>query len=251
MKRAMAIAAHPDDIEIMMAGTLLRLKKAGWEVHYFNVGDGSLGTDRLPADEIRAMRRLEAIEACRLTGAIFHESLVPDLAVFYDSNLLARVAAVIREVAPEVILTHYPFDYMEDHSAVSRLAVSAAFTRGMINFATTPDRPVTKQPVALYHAMPYGLRDPLRRPVVPDFYVDITGVMELKTQMLACHQSQKDWLDVSQGLDSYLITMRDMMREMGRQAGQYDFAEGWIRHLHLGLGPVDFDPLSSLLGEKI
>lgn len=251
MKRALAIGCHPDDIEFMMAGTLIRLKEAGWEIHYLNVSKGGLGTDKLPVDEISAIRRDEAMAAAELVGAVFHESMAQDLALFYDKETLAKVAAVVRDVAPEVILTHYPFDYMEDHSNVSRLAVSAAFTRGMTHFETDPQLPVTSQPVALYHAMPYGLHDPLRRPVEADFYVDITSAIDLKTDMLACHKSQKEWLDVSQGQDSYLTTLRDMMREMGSQSGTSEYAEGWIRHLHLGLGPEEFDPLADLVKESV
>ncbi len=246
MKRAIAIGCHPDDIEFMMAGTLIRLKEAGWEIHYLNVANGALGTDKLPVDEIIRIRRDESMAAARLIGAVYHESMAQDLAIFYEKALLAKVAAVVREVEPEVVLTHYPFDYMEDHSTVSRLAVSAAFVRGMVNFETEPARPSTSQPVALYHAMPYGLHDPLRRPVIPDFHVDISGQIDLKTEMLACHKSQKEWLDVSQGQDSYLTTLRDMMREMGTQSGKYKYAEGWIHHLHLGLGPEEFDPLADL-----
>ncbi|MFA5688736.1 MAG: PIG-L family deacetylase [Kiritimatiellales bacterium] len=250
MRRALAAATHPDDIEFMMAGTLLRLKEAGWEIHYFNVAQGGLGTNALPADEISRIRRDEAFTACQKASAVFHESVVQDLEIFYTKELLDKVAAVVRDVAPEVILTHYPFDYMEDHSNTCRLVVSAAFTRGMVNHITNPAFPVTSQPVALYHAMPYGLHDPFRRPVAPDFYVDVSAQMDLKTEMLACHKSQKEWLDVSQGQDSYLITMRDMMREMGKQSGKYEYAEGWTRHLHLGLGPEDFDPLADLQKER-
>jgi len=245
-RRAMAIGCHPDDIEFMMAGTLIRLGLAGWDIHYLNVSNGGLGTDRLPIDEIVEIRRREGMAAAALIGAAFHESVAQDLALFYDKETLAKVAALVREVAPDVILTHYPFDYMEDHSNVSRLAVSAAFTRGMTNFMTDPPRPVTSQPVALYHAMPYGVRDPLRRPVTPDFYVDISDVIDVKTEMLACHKSQKEWLDISQGQDSYLVTLREMMRQIGKQSGKYAYAEGWIRHLHLGLGPEAFDPLAEL-----
>lgn len=246
MKRAIAIGCHPDDIEFMMAGTLVRLKEAGWEIHYLNVANGALGTDKLPVDEIVAIRRAESIAACEKIGAVYHESLAQDLAIFYEKELLAKVSAVVREVEPEVVLTHYPLDYMEDHSNVCRLAVSAAFTRGMTNFETNPPLPATSQPVALYHAMPYGLHDPFRRLVTPDFFVDISRQIDLKTEMLACHKSQKEWLDVSQGQDSYLITLRDMMHDMGTQSGKYEYAEGWIRHLHLGLGPEDFDPLADL-----
>ena len=249
MKRAIAIGCHPDDIEFMMAGTLVRLKEAGWEIHYLNVANGALGCDRLPADEISRIRRDESIAAARKIGAVYHESMAQDLAIFYEKELLAKVSAMVREVEPEVVLTHYPFDYMEDHSNVCRLAVTAAFVRGMVNFETDPPRPTTSQPVALYHAMPYGLHDPLRRPVAPDFHVDITEQIDLKTEMLACHKSQKEWLDISQGHDSYLTTLRDMMLDMGKQSGKYEYAEGWIRHLHLGLGPEDFDPLAELNGD--
>ena len=250
MKRAIAIGCHPDDIEFMMAGTLIRLKEAGWEIHYLTVANGALGPDSLPVDEIVRIRREESIDACKKIGAVYHESMAQDLAVFYEKELLAKVSAVVRKVAPKVVLTHYPFDYMEDHSNVSRLAVTAAFVRGMINFETDPAQPTTSQSVALYHSMPYGLHDPLRRPVTSDFYVDITGQIDTKIEMLACHKSQKEWLDVSQGQDSYLITLHDMMREMGTQSGQYEYAEGWIRHLHLGLSPEDFDPLADLTGES-
>jgi len=246
-RRALAIAAHPDDIEFMMAGTLLRLKAAGWEIHYWNLGNGNLGTDRLPAAEIARIRREEAMAACRLAGAVFHESIAADLEIFYTPPLVAKVAAVVREVAPEIVLTHYPHDYMEDHSNTARLAVTAAFTRGMANYRTEPPQAATSQPVALYHAMPYGLHDPLRREVMPDCCVDISATIALKTDMLACHRSQKEWLDVSQGQDSYLDTLREMSAAMGRKSGRFTFAEGWIRHLHLGLAGEDFDPLRAVL----
>jgi LmbE family N-acetylglucosaminyl deacetylase len=242
--RALAIAAHPDDIEFTMSGTLLRLRAAGWEIHYMNVGTGKLGTNSLPAAEIIRLRREESLAACKLVGAVYHEPIADDLEIFYNQELLTRLAATVREVAPQIILTHYLQDYMEDHSITARLAVTAAFSRGMTNFQTCPSRPTTDQNVALYHAMPYGLCDPYGRPVTADFYVDITEQLETKVKMLACHRSQKEWLDVSQGQDSYLQTLRDMSAEMGCRSGAYKYAEGWTRHLHHGLGPADFDPLT-------
>jgi hypothetical protein len=67
--------------------------------------------------------------------------------------------------------------------------------------------------------------------------------------MLACHQSQRKWLDSSQGLDSYLAAMRDMSAEVGRWSGRFAFAEGWRRHSHLGFAARERDPLGELLGE--
>jgi len=249
-RRALAIAAHPDDIEFMMAGTMLRLKEAGWDLHYWNLGTGNQGTDRLPANEIARIRREEAMASCKLAGAVFHEPISDDIEIFYSKELLVKVAAVVREVAPEIVLTHYPDDYMEDHSNTARLAVTAAFIRGMPNYQTEPASGTTSQPVALYHAMPYGLLDPLRRAVTPDFCVDISAGMDRKTEMLACHRSQKEWLDVSQGQEAYLETLRNMSAEMGQKYGGCAFAEGWLQHLHLGLAGEDFDPLRDLLSPR-
>ena len=69
--------------------------------------------------------------------------------------------------------------------------------------------------------------------------------------MLACHASQKEWLDVTQGMDAYLDEMERMSREVGRMSGKFEYAEGWRRHSHLGFGPEEFDPVSDLLQDSL
>lgn len=247
MKRVLAVAAHPDDIEFMMAGTLIRLKEAGWELHYMNVANGCMGTERLDHDEIVAVRTEEAKGAAKLLGAEYHPHLdLDDIGVFYNADLVARLCAVIRRVQPDIILTHYPDEYMEDHANVCRGVVSAAFARGMCNFVSDPAEDTISSPVAIYHAMPYGLRDPLRQRVQPEFFIDVSRTMATKRELLALHASQKEWLDASQGLDAYLDTMAEMCREMGRMSDEFEYAEGWTRHLHLGLCDADADPLRRL-----
>ncbi len=140
---------------------------------------------------------------------------------------------------------------MEDHSNASKLAVTAAFCRGMKNFAVTPHQAPISNEVTLYHSAPYGLTDPLRKPVEPDFFVDISSIMDKKTEMLSLHKSQKEWLDVSQGMDSYLIAMADMCREAGKMCGNFEYAEGWIRHSHLGFCDKDSNPLVDALNEYV
>ncbi len=167
MKTAFAIAAHPDDIEFFMSGTLMLLRDAGYEIHYLNIANGCCGTTEYDAETIARMRREEALAAARFAGAIFHDSLCDDLAIFYDRETLAKVAAVVREVSPEILLTHSPDDYMEDHMNACRLAVTAAFARGMPNFPTDPPRSPVDGSVTVYHAQPYSHRDPLRRMVRP------------------------------------------------------------------------------------
>jgi LmbE family N-acetylglucosaminyl deacetylase len=246
-KRAFALAAHPDDIEFQMAGTLILLQRAGYEIHYMTVANGSCGTVEHRKQDIISIRREESQSAAAFIGAVYHESLVDDFAIFYEPRLLAKVAAIMREVAPEILLLHSPQDYMEDHQNAARLAVTAAFTREMPNFITDPVRDPISQPVTVYHAQPHGNLDPLGRPVLPDLYVDIAEVMEVKRAMLAHHKSQKTWLDQTQGMDAYLDVMQNLNRELGTLTGQFVYAEGWRIRRHLGFCDEAADPLFAAL----
>ncbi|MFB3779743.1 MAG: PIG-L deacetylase family protein, partial [Bryobacteraceae bacterium] len=246
-KTAMAIAAHPDDIEFSMAGTLLLLGKAGWEIHYLNLASGDCGSSQFSAAQTRSIRGREARASARLLGAQYHPPYLDDLQIFYDGPTLQRLAAIVREVQPAIILTHSPQDYMEDHMNTSRLTVTAAFARGMPNYRTRPPRPATDQAVTIYHAMPHGLCDGLRRQIVPGAFVDTTAVHAIKRAALACHRSQKEWLDRSQGMDSYLLSMDAMSLRVGKLSRRFKHAEGWRRHSHLGFAPEDTDPLREAL----
>jgi LmbE family N-acetylglucosaminyl deacetylase len=250
-KRAFAVAAHPDDIEFLMAGTLILLGQAGYELHYMNIASGSCGTVYHNKRDIVRIRREEARAAAAFIGAVYHESLVDDLDIFYEGDLLARMASVMRSVAPEILLVHSPVDYMEDHQNAARLAVTAAFSRGMPNYPVDPPHSPVEQAVTVYHAQPHGNRTPLRQMVYPELYVDISGVIEEKRRMLACHQSQKTWLDESQGMGSYLAVMEDMCREVGAMSGQFEIAEGWRRRLHYGFCAAETDPLVEVLVESV
>ncbi|HVY69523.1 MAG TPA: PIG-L family deacetylase, partial [Verrucomicrobiae bacterium] len=172
----LAIAAHPDDIEFMMAGTLLQLAAAGWAAHYFNLSTGNLGSAEISSRRLATIRAREAKAASKKLGARWHPPVADDLEIFYDDPTLRRVAAVVREVRPAIVLTHSPQDYMEDHMNTARLAVTAAFARGMPNYRTRPARSPTSQPVTVYHALPHGLHDGLRRRIEAGLYVDTTGV---------------------------------------------------------------------------
>ena len=249
-KVAIAIGAHPDDIEFYMAGTLLMLKKAGYQTHYMNLASGNCGSAQYNAAMTRSIRNTEARAAAKVLGAQFHPSITDDLEILYNLELLRPLSAVIREVKPVIVLTHSPQDYMEDHMIASRLAVSAAFTKGMPNFKTAPARPAADYDVTVYHALPHGLCDPLRRRIVPGAFVNTTAVHKTQMEALAAHKSQQNWLDVSQGLNSYLLAMEDMSLAVGRMSKRFKHAEGWRRHLHFGFCGPDADPLAEALGKN-
>jgi len=248
MPSALAIFAHPDDIEFVAAGTLLQLKARGWEIHYLNLCSGNCGSVMMGPEETARKRLEEAREAARILGATFHAPICNDLELTYDIGLLRKVTAVVREARAAIVLTHSPVDYMEDHMFTSRLAATAAFNHCIPNFHSDPSREAYSHDVTVYHAMPHGLRDPLRKRVHAGAYVNATPVHATKRHALAAHESQKHWLDVSQGMDSYLISMDDASREVGRLSGTFEYAEGWRRHLHLGFSAADVDPLKDALG---
>lgn len=251
MPSALAIAAHPDDIEFLFAGAMLQLAKRGWDLHYMNLCDGSRGSTTMGQEECAATRLAEAKHACEVLGAKFYDPIYPDMEASYTTENFKKVAAVVRMAKPSILLAHAPIDYMEDHEIACRLAVSSAFAHGMPNFESDPPVEVYMEPVTVYHAQPIGNRIPTGELVEPHFYVDITDVIDKKTEALACHASQKQWLDESQGQDSYLQTMRDMCHEVGNMSGKFQYAEGWRRRQHWGFCGADDDPLRDALADII
>ena len=233
-----------------MAGTLLLLRAAGWQIHYMNLSSGNLGSMILPPAETARVRRREARAAAKLMGATWHPPICHDLQVFYDNRTLRRLSAVVRDVDPAVVLTHSPQDYMEDHMNTARLAVTAAFARGIPGYRTTPPRTPVSTAVTIYHASPHGLRDGLRRHVVPGAFVDTTTVHDRKRAALTCHASQEGFLDTTQGMANYLATMEEFSRTMGTLSGTFQHSEGWRRHLHFGFGDEGADPLRAALGSQ-
>jgi N-acetylglucosamine malate deacetylase 1 len=247
-KVALAVSAHPDDIEFYMAGTMLLLSEAGYELHYLTIANGGCGGTQDDAATIARTRAEEAKHAAQILGATFHASFCNDLEIFYDLNLLRQLAAIIREVKPSVILTHPPLDYMEDHMCTSRLVVTAAFAREMRNFVTTPARQTYSGDVTIYHATPHGLTDPLRRLMIPELFVNTERVHDRKCEALAAHRSQAAWLETSQGANSPVSMLDAFSSKVGELSRVFRHAEGWWRHSHLGFCREDADPLRAALG---
>ena len=246
MKTAIAIAAHPDDIELMMAGTLLLLKQAGYEIHYMNLSRGDCGSMDYGAEELKKMRLEEAKNAARILGAYFHPPFCNDLEILYDVEKLKKLTSVIREVKPKIVLTHSPEDYMEDHINTCRLAVTASFARGMRNFQSDPERPTDNYDCTIYHASPHTLTDNFRRRIIPGAFVNTGSVHEKKMNALKEHKSQQTWLDASQKMNSYLQEMEDISLKVGDMSKVFTYAEGWRRHQHAGFCSANEDPLKDL-----
>jgi LmbE family N-acetylglucosaminyl deacetylase len=222
----LAIGCHPDDIEIACSGTLAKCVKRGDRVVVCHASSGDLGHVIIPPDELKVMRAAEAKKAGSLAGIEVVYGGFDDLNIF-DSCKEARdkLVDVIRYANPDVIITHNPDDYMPDHTAVSRLVFDASFTATLPNYTdyehiySTMDTPPAKL-VPIYYMDTLAGVD-----FQPTEYVDITEEIDLKIQMLECHESQIVWMREHDGID-FSDMVRTCSRYRGYQCGAA-YAEGF------------------------
>jgi LmbE family N-acetylglucosaminyl deacetylase len=215
--RVLALHAHPDDVEFQCAGTLILLREGGCEVTIATMTPGDCGSAEYDAEAISAIRREEARAAAGLIGAEYICLEFCDLAIFNDDESRRRVTEALRRVAPAIILTAPPSDYIADHEMTSLLVRDACFAASCPNYTTRQWEPapaLAKIP-HLYFVQPVEGRDRDGRPVPVDFHIDVSRVFEAKREMLACHASQRNWLMRQHGIDEYLA----MQEKWGGAAG--------------------------------
>jgi LmbE family N-acetylglucosaminyl deacetylase len=245
-RTALAFLAHPDDAEILCAGTLIRLRDAGYSIHIATATPGDCGTmDRTPWD-IASVRTNEAKAAAAMMGATYHCLDERDVFVVYDKPTLKKAVDLFRRVAPSLVFTHAPRDYMMDHDQVSMLARAASFAYGAPNVTTVPRDPASTIPHVYYCDPIEGIGHD-GKPVEPTTFVDITGQMDLKTKMLAAHASQREWLRAHHGMDEYIDAMHRMGAMRGGAIG-VKHAEAFVQYRPHAY-PAD-DLLGELFGKK-
>ncbi len=231
MTKILAIHAHPDDAEILAGGTLAQLAAAGHKITIITMTPGDCGTAEYPAEEIARIRRQEAARAAAWIGARYGCAEFRDLTIFNDDATRRRVVEILRQVAPDLVLTASPVDYLCDHEATSALVRDACFGAPLPNYATGEKD--TAPPLGaiphLYFMDPAGGVDREGRAIERDFFVDVAAQMETKTAMLGEHASQRAWLLKHHGIDDYIETMKAWTRATGESAG-VEYAEGWRRY---------------------
>src|SRR5438477_11212135 len=193
MPTALSFLAHPDDAEILCAGTLIRLADAGWQIHIATATPGDCGTMTETRWDISSIRTNEAKKAAALIGATYHCLDERDGLVIYDKEASRKAIDWVRRVAPTLMFTHAAKDYMLDHEQTHLLARAASFIYGAPNVSAFPLLPASRIP-HLYYCDPIDGVDPLGVEVRPTTYVDVSAVIAQKAEMLACHASQRDWL---------------------------------------------------------
>lgn len=220
--RILAVGAHPDDLEILCAGTLARYTQQGNKVIMCHVTNGDKGHYEVPPHELAPIRQREAENAAEVIGADIIDLGLPDAGLAVDIPTRMVVVDVIREAAPDIIITHSPDDYAPDHVAASRLVFDASY------ICTAPSVKTVRKAHSI--VTPIFYMDTLAgMNFIPEEYVDITDTIETKKSMLSMHKSQLDWLEEHGGLD-IMDFVETTARFRGLQAG-VRYAEAF-RRLH-------------------
>lgn len=205
--RVLAVVAHPDDAELLCAGTLARAAADGAARGLCVVCRGYKGQPAKPLKNLAAVRRREMQAAARLLGA----ELFPG--PFSDGELADATPArrwlvdVYRAFRPTLVLAHCPVDYHTDHRAASALAETVSWSCASNGYRTR--RPPLATPPALW-----WLDTILMHQFTPDFYLDVSAHLPLKEQMLACHRSQ-----LARGNDRDFSPLLDVMRRQAQTRG--------------------------------
>lgn len=217
--RVLAIMCHPDDMELNCAGTLLKFKKLGHDVIACHAANGNMGHYVIMPEELREIRAMEAQKAGKIAGYEIISADIGDLTINSASeDQQNKIIRVIRYAKPDVIITQSPDDYCSDHVELSKLVFNASFSASCPHFK--PELGAACGITPLYytdHAASIGF--------IPTEFVDITEEMEIKEQMLRCHESQLEWL-LEHDKTDIVKNQRDRAAFWGGQCG-VDYAEAF------------------------
>ena len=190
--KIVAVGAHPDDIEISMAGLLLRFAKVGHDTTWMVATDGAAGGGNRNT-ALAAVRAAEATAAAAYAGARLVQCGFPDGHLARDNSVPANIGQHLESLEPDLIVTHALNDYHPDHRAVARIV-------GHTAPVTTPILRADNM-LGLYFS--------------PNILVDISDVFDSKMAALAFHESQM--------MDSFCEGVTTWNRFRGLQSGGRKF----------------------------
>jgi LmbE family N-acetylglucosaminyl deacetylase len=181
----LAVGAHPDDIEILCAGTLARYAQQGHAIFIASFTCGDMGDLKIPPSELGQIRKTEAEASVAILGARLLWPAITDELVFPNEEQRRLMIDLLRQADPDLILTHSPNDYHPDHRYVSQLVFDSYFQKGLPHLPNQQIAACRFAQAQVYYMDNLGGID-----FEPQEYVDITDVMEIKCRMLQCHHSQ-------------------------------------------------------------
>ncbi len=175
---ALAVFSHPDDAELSVSGTLLKLKSAGYRTGVLDMTGGEMGTRGTPE-----LRSEESIVAARIMKLDLRLNLgLPDGHVWPTEEARTALVRVLRSHKPKVLLTTDRDDPHPDHANTSRIVREAARLATMARYDEGGGQKLKRMP-AIMHSV-------FSRRVVPSFIVDISDFVEGKMKSIKAHESQ-------------------------------------------------------------
>lgn len=229
----LAFGAHPDDVELGCAGTILKEVALGKKVGIVDLTRGELGT-RGSAE----IRDKEAAAAAAILGVSVRENLAFRDGFFVnDEAHQLEIIKMIRKYQPEIVLCNAVDDRHIDHPKGSQLVSDACFLSGLIRITTSLDGEEQKawRPKVVYHYMQW-------KNIVPDFVVDITGYVEQKTVAILAYSSQfydPNSKEPESPISSknFLESLNYRSRDLGRLTG-LEHAEGFTAERYLAVNSL-------------
>lgn len=215
----LAIGAHPDDIEVLCAGTLALYAEQGHNIFIAVSTNGNVGSPTHSSVEIAAIRHAEQKASCAILGAELIWMDFDDEWLFNDRPTRTVFIDAIRQADPDVVFIHSPTDYHPDHRVAGQVAEDARIPSS-VRLVETSLPAIGKVPHMFYMDTVGGVD------FEPEYYVDVSSVIEIKRRMLLCHESQDAWIRAVFDDASIL----DLMEKIGAQRGttmNCKFAEGF------------------------
>lgn len=226
----LALGAHPDDIEFLCGGTMIKYHQQGHKVFIALTTSGNIGSNVTESREkIARIREAEQLEAAKLCGAEVRFMRFDDEGLINTPESRRAVLNAMRWANPDVIFTNPPWDPSTDHGTTGKLVTDVLLSLPS-KLVPADEPPVAKAPSVFFWDIPGGIG------FSPEAYVDVTDVYDQKIEALTKHKSQLEWMGNFAAGVPFFEYCQALCCFRGMQAGVKQ-AEGFIGHRIYGFMP--------------
>jgi bacillithiol biosynthesis deacetylase BshB1 len=230
----LAIAAHPDDIELSAAGTLIKHARMGQQVGILDLTHGELGTRGSGP-----LRVQEAADAAKVMGAVVRENAGMEDGFFRnDKAHQLRLIEYIRKYQPDIVIANAISDRHPDHGKGGRLIADACFLSGLRKVETSHngEQQQAWRPKRIFHMIQDRFTE-------PTFVVDISDCFDAKMEAIYCYKSQFHNPGSSEpetyiAKQNFLETIRSRASLLGKRIG-VTYGEGFVCENVPGIADLD------------
>ena len=241
----LALAAHPDDVELCAGGTMCVLARDGYATGIVDFTRGELGSRGTPEGRLE-----EAAAAAEILGLTTRDNLgLPDGDIQNTKANQHALIRLVRRYRPSIVLINALDERHPDHEAAARLSIDALFYGGLSKLATKEDDGSPQEPWRPSHVLHYMQTVPFE----PTFVVDVTDVWEQRTAALQAFESQFFNPDYDGGDEpETFISNPDFFRWVEARARVYGYRTGatFGEPLLYRHGPVGVQDLAGVLGSE-